>query len=237
MRKTTLVLLSLLVLGAGVANAAPPDGERILFVGNSLTFWNNLPATVCELARSTGKKVTCDAVTYPNFSLEDHWQTGAALKRMKDERWTWVIIQQGSSALPESRRYLVEYSGRFADAARAAGARPALYQVWPRKSRSGDFDAVIESHRIAAEKSGSTLVPAGDAWKQIIQSGGIELYDPDGLHPSPAGSYLAALVMYRSLFGEIPESFTRPRLARKAGEVQLSEAELKRLREVAQGVK
>jgi len=45
----------------------------------------------------------------------------------------------------------------------------------------------------------------GLAWQRAVgQRPGIALWDSDGSHPAPAGSYLAACVFYATLFGESP---------------------------------
>jgi hypothetical protein len=175
---------------------------RILFIGNSLTYANDVPGTVCALARSTGKRVVCDSVAKPDYSLEDHWNerdARAAIAR----GWEFVVLQQGPSALPESRRLLIAYTKRFDAEIRKAGAKTALYMVWPSRTRRADFPGVSQSYAAAAKEVTGLLMPAGDAWREAWASdGNLPLYGADGFHPSAAGSYLAALVIYQQLFGE-----------------------------------
>ena len=58
--------------------AAEPAPVRVLFVGNSLTEWNDLPGRVAGLAAATGRQLEYEAVTFGGFSLKDHWNQGAA---------------------------------------------------------------------------------------------------------------------------------------------------------------
>jgi len=114
------------------------------------------------------------------------------------------VLQQGPSAT-EGRPSLLEYSDLFAQDIRAVGARPALYMVWPEEARSFDFAGVSESYRLAAEAVDGLLFPAGEAWLEAWRRDPtLELYGPDRFHPSPAGSYLAALVMFEQLTGRSP---------------------------------
>lgn len=190
----------LAALVALVQPVAPPS--RILFIGNSLTSANDLPGMVCTLARATGRKATCESVAKPDYSLEDHWNERDARTAIA-RGWDVVVLQQGPSALPESRALLVEYVKRFDAEIRKAGARTAVYMVWPSRARRGDFSRVSQSHAAAAAAIDGLLVPAGDAWRQAWQDEAkLPLYGPDGFHPSPVGSYLASLVMYRQVFGE-----------------------------------
>ena len=179
---------------------------RILFIGNSLTYVNDVPGIVEAFARAQGVGAVCRSVAAGGFSLEDHWNQGDAQKAIAAEKWSYVVLQQGPSALPESRDLLRRDARRFAPLIRKAGARPALYMVWPSVSRHRDFGGVSDSYRIAARDVDGILLPAGDAWRLVESTEPkIELYSADGLHPSPAGSYLAAAVIYAGLFQKPPE--------------------------------
>src|SRR5262245_12070156 len=107
---------------AAVLGLAQP-AERILFIGNSLTYVNDLPAMVSALAKADWRTIHCEMVARPDFSLEDHWQQGEARRAIRSGSWTTVVLQQGPSALPESRRLLIEYTRRFDQEIKAAGAR------------------------------------------------------------------------------------------------------------------
>ena len=178
----------------------PATPARVLFVGNSLTYANDLPAMVATLARAAGKPMQVDSVALPDFGLEEHWQQGDARKAIARGGWTYVVLQQGPSALPASRRILIDYVKRFDKEIKATGAKTALYMVWPSRQRRGDFSAVSQSYKAAASEVNATLMPAGDAWREAWAADStLALYGPDGFHPSPMGTYLAALVIYRQL--------------------------------------
>ena len=100
---------------------------RVLFIGNSLTASNGLPAMVEALSRAKGATtVEATAVTTNNFSLEDHWNQGPARATLAKGGWSVVVLQQGPSSLPESRVLLRDYAKRFAADAAHVGARTAL---------------------------------------------------------------------------------------------------------------
>ena len=110
------------------------------------------------------------------------------------------MLQQGPSALPESRVLLVDYTQRFADRIRAVGARPALYMVWPPLDRAGDWDAVTESYAAAARAVDGLLLPAGEALRDALRrKPTLDLLQTDRFHPTNTGTYLAALVIYARL--------------------------------------
>jgi hypothetical protein len=185
-----------------VASAQPAPVTRILFIGNSLTYTNDLPSMVCALAHAAGRNAVCESVTKPGYSLEDHWNERDA-RRAVARGWDIVVLQQGPSALDESRVLLVEYAKRFEREIRQAGARPALYMVWPSEARRRDFDGVSRSYTAAARAVNGQLLPVGDAWREAWAiDASLAFYSDDGLHPSPLGSALAAIVTFEQLFEE-----------------------------------
>jgi hypothetical protein len=185
------------------ASPARP-GARVLFVGNSLTEGNNLPGMVAVLSAAAGVPLQVAAVTIPGAHLGDHLDAGSA-RRLETGRWDFVVLQQGPTSRPESRDQLVRDAGRWAKLIRAAGGRPALFMVWPIRDEPEWFDGVHENYALAAERCGGLFLPAGESWRIARRlDPKVALYSPDGLHPTPTGSYAAALVIFAGLTGRSP---------------------------------
>jgi hypothetical protein len=214
MRRILQLLIGLATLGLGCSNspAGIPFGSRdesglnVLFIGNSLTYWNSLPAIVAAMADSAKvKPLIWTQVAFPDFALEDHWAEGSALSALRSHSWDVVILQQGPSSLPENRANLIEWSRRFDTEIRKAGGKPALYMVWPQSSRMQDFDNASLSYQLAAQEVKGMLFPAGEAWRAAWRRDAtLPLYAGDGLHPNINGSYVAALVMFQLLYDRTP---------------------------------
>jgi hypothetical protein len=209
MLRLLAALLVATVAGGSSTPAQPASSanlQRVLFVGNSLTAANDLPGLVSGLSNAAGgPRLECRSVAFPDYSLEDHWNRGVALKAIQEGGWSVVVLQQGPSALPESRVLLIEYTKKFDAEIRRAGARTALYMVWPSLDRRTDFEGVKTSYAAAAREVGGLLLPAGDAWRAAWRRDShLELYGRDGFHPTPMASYLAALVIYQQLSGRSP---------------------------------
>ena len=95
-----------------------------------------------------------------------------------------------------------------------------MLAVWPSAARRGDFDRVAESYRGAADLIGGDLFPVGEAWRAAwARDPALPLYGPDGFHPSPLGSYLAALVIFEALTGRLPEVADVPGLSARQAEI------------------
>jgi hypothetical protein len=211
MRRAKLLLLLALVIGCGSGRteSSPEAGLRVLFIGNSLTYANDLPAMVQALSEAANRpRLVYKTIALPDYSLEDHWNHGDARRAIAGGKWDVVVLQQGPSALMESRRLLVDYVRRFDGLIRGAGARTAVFMVWPSKARSKDFDGVVASYTGAAREVGALLMPGGRAWREAWRrKPDAALYASDDFHPSVAGSYLAAVVIYQQLYNDTQ---TRP---------------------------
>ena len=172
----TVIVAAAVVASCSSSSLAPSEpeaqrshdvvGSRVLFIGNSLTEANGLPAMVETLSRQGGgTPISTASVVFGGFSLEDHWNQGMAQRRIAEGGWSIVVLQQGPSALPESQVALREWTARFDSVIRASGARTALYMVWPESNRPDAFDAVSRSYARAAEDVTGMLLPVGEAWR------------------------------------------------------------------------
>lgn len=185
-------------------SGGPVEG-RVLFIGNSLTQANDLPGMVERLSRQGGAPLSTGTVAVGGFSLEDHWNQGTVQRQIAEGGWSVVVLQQGPSSLPENQVNLRDWTARFDTAIRASRSRTALYMVWPESNRLEAFDAVSQSYARAAEGVGGMLCPVGEAWRAAWRRDpDVPLYGPDGFHPSPTGTYLAALVIYQQITGRSP---------------------------------
>lgn len=209
-------------------------GMHVLFIGNSLTYSNDLPLIVQAMAKAAGKSLEVDSVTGGGYSLDDHWNDGGAQRAIASRRWTYVILQHGPSSLPESRAELRAAVKRFAPVIRKAGAKPALFMVWPPADRISYFDDVRDAYALAAADVSGLFIPAGEAWRAAWRRDPqAPLYSGDDFHPSAAGSYAAALSIYGMIFKTPPQGLPA-RLQLASGQVvQVPEALAKLLQDAA----
>lgn len=180
----------------------PAGGIHVLFIGNSLTYVNDLPWTVTNLAAFSGDTVRSAVVAFPDFALEDHVSEGTAVKAINLGGWKYVVLQQGPSSLDTSRANLIFWTKYFDQLIRLTGATTALYSVWPALENFSTFQRSIDSYQLAAQAVNGLFLPGGAAWLAAwARDSTLQLYNSDGLHASPLGTYLVALVMYERLTG------------------------------------
>ena len=213
---------------------APPKKLRVLFIGNSLTYSNDLPGVVQALAKAAGQQLYVESVTYGGYSLEDHLTSGDALRVLARKKWNYVVLQHGPSTLPESRVELRDSVQKFAPKIRKAGARPALFMVWPPIDRRAYFDDVREAYSLAASDVNGMFIPAGEAWRAAWRRDPkAPLYSADQFHPSATGTYAAALSIYGMLFRRDPLGLPARLNLENGGVIEVPQALAQLLQEAA----
>jgi hypothetical protein len=199
--------VNLLILLAVLQASAPP--LRVHFVGNSLTFRNDLPGMVVELGRSLEPPMLIEAgmTASDGMSLERHWQEGEVLRRLREEKWDVLVLQEQSSRLLADPARTQRYLRLFVDAAHDAGTEVILMQTWVRAETPELHERQRESYRRVAKAVNVRLAPVGDAWHIAgTELPRVTLYDSDGLHASRAGTYLTAAVLVGMLSGRPPDA-------------------------------
>lgn len=206
--------LLLSVLAGGTAGAPP---TRVLFIGNSYTYFNNLPEMVRALAEAAGAgPVEVRMVAPGGWRLADHWEKGEAHEALRSGKWDFVVLQE-QSQLGDPRtvdgkprvgsdKVFAPAAAKWAEEITRRGARPVFYMTWAKKVAPEDQAVLTDAYSRAARAGGGVLAPVGIAWGEVRQaSPGIELFIADGSHPSAAGSYLAACTLVASIFVRNPE--------------------------------
>jgi hypothetical protein len=219
-RRTVLVgLLALSTIALwqpGGAAAKGPRPTRVLFLGNSYTYYNNLPAMLVKMAQAGGMGIVETGMVAPGgWRLKDHWEKGDAHRVLREGEWNFVVLQDQSllgtngylDGIPRvgSDEIFRPFALNWAAAVQDLGAVPIFYLTWARKSTPEDQAALNYAYFRTAKEAGAKVAPVGIAWAEVREKHPeIELYVADGSHPSPAGSYLAACTICATIFGRNP---------------------------------
>jgi hypothetical protein len=189
-----------------------PEPARVLFIGNSYTFFNDLPSLFAAMTEAAGDPRMVDSIATAGATVANHVndpQVAATLA----EGWDVVVIQ-GQSVEP-----IVAYEGfeqGVLDLAAlidetSPGAELLLFETWAREEGNsvlGDLgmtaeqmqQALSEGYAQAAQASGGTVVPVGQAWALALdQVPRVDLFTSDGSHPSVAGSFLSLCVFFGAI--------------------------------------
>jgi hypothetical protein len=206
-RGNVFFLLALGVVFALFPEAAQQVPTRILFVGNSLTFWNDglyfhlerLAASARPpIAVATGRSVV------PGAFLKSLWARPEPRREIGAGRYDVVVLQED---LPETTvQDFLEHARLFVAEARKAGVRPVLLMAWA-YDRLGwiTLDEIARAHRAAAAELKVDVAPVGLAWQRASElRPDLNLYAPDREHPSIHGTYLATAVVYAAVLKRNP---------------------------------
>ncbi|MBD9414639.1 SGNH/GDSL hydrolase family protein [Pseudomonas sp. PDM16] len=215
------------VIGTAAQSALPGQPLSVLFVGNSYTFYNDLPQMVRQMSVEAAqpRPLQVRDVTFGGASLQAHWQRGEVQKVIASQHWDYVVIQDFSTMPVDDPDLTREYVRHVAAAARKAGAQPILYLTWARKAKPAMQDQLDSVYTELANETHALLAPVGQAWKRALAvSPQPNLFIEDGSHPSYAGSYLAASVFYSLIYGVQPPAPSAEQLVKldhtKPGDLQ-----------------
>ena len=199
---------ALVVLFVAGPKAAEPQPElRVLFIGNSFTYYHDLPKMLAELAKSGGQRpIYFQQETPGGCTLEKHWKDGKALAKIRSGRWDFVVLQDQSQAPLLNRASMFEYAKKLNAEIKKQGAVTILFMTWALQNKPADQSAISTAYEKLSRELKTPVVPVGNAWKMALASDkNLVLHDMDQKHPSPTGTYLAACVFYATLYGKSPE--------------------------------
>lgn len=224
MRETTKNITFLLFILCGVRlSAQPADTLDVLFVGNSYTYFWNMPLMLETLSENADVYIKARKSTEGGVTWKDHWEGAKGLttqQRIAGEDWDIVILQNHSLSTIRNLNQFMAYGDQLIGKVQDADAEPVLYTTWAR-----DFNPLMQNEISAgyeqlAQKHGLRNALAGEVWEDIRQlRPELELFDPDGSHPSPVGSYVNAVIFYCLLTGESAQGLPKRIIAKdKYGE-------------------
>ena len=186
---------------------------NVLFIGNSLTYGNSMPLMLEAMVNEgkSEKKIHVEMVTIGGATLKQHWSDGRALAAINRGGWDYVVLQEHSTLGPsfvngEARishpQTFRTYVTLFNGAIHRIKARTLLYLTWADEDKTEDQIILNNAFVDIANDIGADVIPVGPVW-QILNKKSLDLnlYLEDKLHPSEAGSYVAASVFYAHLFG------------------------------------
>ena len=215
-------------------NEAP---RRVLFVGNSYLYYNDsLHNHVKRIAEEIGpygpgeyqyKSATISGSRLSHHDVDGLLEPG---RLGIDEPFELVILQGGSREVltPGARAEFHARAVELGRKIRATGAEVALYMIHAYVKPHvlydpGMFDKIQRTYVPTGNELDALVVPVGLAFERAYRARpGIALHEAfDGTHPNMLGTYLAACVVYQSIygrsvvgidydyFGEVPEEMAR----------------------------
>ena len=229
MKKSFLIFSFLFC--AFITNAQPNKKLKVLFLGNSYTYVNNLPQLIRDLALANGDTLIFDSNCPGGYTLYNHFTNTTSIAKINSQPWDYVVLQAQSQepSFPPSQvaTQTLPYAIKLDSIVRQndSCSQTVFFETWGRKfgdasncpfyppicTYTSMQDRLKESYKLFADTCHALMSPAGEAWrKSIALDSTLNLYQSDNSHPHILGSYLTACVFYEVLFNKsvIGNSFT-----------------------------
>jgi hypothetical protein len=194
---------------------------RLLFIGNSYIYLNNLGDLVAGIAasRKAGPTVIPTLAVRDGATLKFHLDGGPGLKALESGQWDFVILQEqsqlggrivdGKPTVGDPGAFHVSVR-EFVQRIRANNATPLLFMTWARRDHPEQIEDLSKAYEAIGDELKVKVLPVGHAWTEARRRGlSADLHLQDGSHPTPTGSYLAACVIYASITGADPRGAAR----------------------------
>ena len=212
------------ILQSGNEEEEQEPSYKILFIGTSATRWNDgLDYHIEKLASSADPPliIKADKVIQDATPLEGLWEETPARTNIEKGNYDAVVLQ-GALHWTFIETFH-EYARKFDTVIKEAGAETVLLMLYSiensyaiaRASQVGDclgyvpIEQIDNAHRDIAEELECKVAPWGVAFHRVLSKRpNLDLYDPDNMHPSKYGTYLAVNVVYATVFDENPEGLT-----------------------------
>ena len=179
---------------------------KVLFIGNSHTFYNDMPATFADLYEAAeGVRPQVTLLGHPGRRWDWHWQEYYELRfNLMYGAYDYCVIQQAAHPFP-GRETTLEYGEKLIALCKECGVTPVVCMTWAEKAHPENQQIMCETYEQLTQEQGALLSPVGRIWKEVLrQAPEVGLYYLDGAHASAYGSYLIALIHYSVITGKSP---------------------------------
>ena len=176
---------------------------KILFIGNSHTYYNSMPEMVKELLEYTGVRTHVTMSTEGGKGLIYHCDRKDVNFNIRYGEYDVVVLQDKASRFNAED---FKTGGRILmkNSLGESSARRVLYMIWARRDEKWNQEYITNAYTTFGEEIGAAVAPAGEVWHKILRESPEmedQLYRPDGNHATPLGSYLAATTLFYTITG------------------------------------
>jgi hypothetical protein len=181
---------------------------KVLFVGNSHTYFNDMPALFARFVEcTTGERPDVTMLAYSCRDLHWHRKEYYALRfNLMYGQYDYCVFQQAAHPYPPVESTM-RYGKAIIDLCRRCGVVPVVSMTWAEKRFPEHQQIMIDTCETLAKEQNALLAPVGSVWRQIRENEpDIELYYKDGEHAGPYGDFLIAAVLCKLLTGDVSEA-------------------------------
>ena len=175
----------------------------ILFIGNSHTYFNDMPLMVKQRADKEGYDCRVTMIAHGGWYLAQHAQEPDVRFDILYGGYDYVVLQEHAHPFGPEEKFM-DAAAQLVQMIRQAGSTPVIYECWAKQDEPEAQARMNEVHRRIAEQTGALLAPVGEDWRRFMQSHpDLEMYAADGAHASPTGSDFAAAHIWETIRRDI----------------------------------
>ena len=172
---------------------------KVLFIGNSHTYFNDMPALFKALCEEHGISVHVTMLTKGGMGLDYHLKQEQTLFNIRYGAYDYVVLQHTAHPMGDLH-VMHEAACALAEIIREAGSTPVFYQTWAKKGDETFQSTMSGVYNDLGKELNVPVAPVGDRWQEYrLAHPDAELYWKDGEHASPEGSALAARVLFETI--------------------------------------
>ncbi len=207
------IFLAFVLLGsiqAGIAQQLPEQDLRVLFVGNSVTYVGNLPAVFSALANANGRSGSSDMIVQGGATLSQRVQDQSVREALQLNNYDVLVLQERGGDLieafgPEAARQSETAIAALAELGQRQELRVVLlgtYQQHPDASK-----ALSEAEAAAALDAGIEYIDLSNNLHNAAKANpDLEWFASDSMHPGNDLTLLAAVLLFETIIGELPQA-------------------------------
>ncbi|HHT54730.1 MAG TPA: SGNH/GDSL hydrolase family protein [Clostridiales bacterium] len=172
---------------------------RILFIGNSHTYYNNMPKLAKELFASAGIRAEVTMQTEGGKGLLYHCDRRDVIFNIIYGGYDYVVLQDIAKTFDYAN--FVEGAEKIkANALDKSTAKPVFYMIWAHRDKKALQREITAAYVEVAGRFDALLAPAGEVWHRLLRKNkSLPLYCDDGNHATKLGSYLAATTIFYAI--------------------------------------
>lgn len=177
---------------------------KVLFIGNSHTFYNDMPQIFKNICTEKGKDVEVAMQAFGGKTYGWHYGQMTELRfALLHGGFDYIVMQQAAHSPCPAKEETLADGGKIIELARKCGVTPIQTMPWAEKRDPDHQKGMYDIYNTLAEETGIKLTVAGNVFEDVFfNHPEIDMYYEDGEHASPYGSYTIAMAAYAAIFGE-----------------------------------
>ena len=219
MKKIFLCITAVVLVSFGCSQSSAPKEEtpvetvyqpaQVLFIGNSHTNYNNgvsfyLQGFLTQIELPYNPVV--EKITVDGSTMSQHAQDATTLAKMAEREWDIMVFQENTFVAANNPVEATVGMQELRFKIPNSTTRLFLFMTWAYEAEPAMLSAIKTTYETTAPLVSGTIVPVGLAFQEILNDPGntLTLYNPDGIHPSVEGTFLASAMFYAAIYEKDP---------------------------------